>query len=121
MDEVKKIGEVTFEYSKGSQFQVYSATGVYGGWSPQGELVMSFFRETPALPQSQTYDIMSNGELAGNPSIEQKKDAIVREVFLGLAMNPTAVKNLAVWLNQTIQEYEARVQQMQQGAGQVSH
>ncbi len=112
--EKKKVGEVTFEYSKGSNFQVYAATGVFGGWSPQGELVMSFFQETPSLPESQTYDIMSNGELSGAPSMEQKKSAIMREVFLGISMNPTAVKNLAAWLNQTVEDYQNRMKKMQE-------
>ena len=98
--------QATFEYKISPNFTVYAATGAIGGLNAQGQLIINFFNERAAIPKHQTYDIDEKGALVTPPSEEEKKDSVIRDVFLAISLPPGVAKGLAQWLNDQADNFD---------------
>ncbi len=82
--------------------------GAQGGISPQGEIVINFYMERNALPNSQTYQIESDNiaskEIESEPS--DLKNSFVRIIENGVIMNYQSAKEIHKWLGKHIDELE---------------
>jgi hypothetical protein len=95
---------VKFRYIKSNYFRVVHADGVFGGFTPQGNIFFSVFSERAPLPDV-TFQAVEDGRL-GKELIEHRQggtDGVVRELEVGLTMNLTVAKSLADWLKERIE------------------
>jgi hypothetical protein len=101
--------ELKFKYIFDYGYNPVYANGAHGGVSPRGELVMNFYLERMALPESITHEINPNGtigkEVAAEP--DDLAHSMVRFVEAGVVMNYLNARELHLWLGERIKEMEA--------------
>jgi hypothetical protein len=85
---------------------VVHADGVFGGFSPQGNIFISFFSERPPMPDA-TFQAVEEGRL-GKELIEHRQgtDGVIRELEVGLTMSLSVTKSLVEWLKERIEVAE---------------
>ncbi len=100
--------KVPFDYIKGSDFRVIRADGVIGALTPNGHLHFALYSERLAIPRRVVHRLV-DGQL-GEPIAEESvsRNSVVRELHADVFMTPTAATELRDWLNERIQEFEAR-------------
>jgi len=101
--------ELKFKYIFDYGYNPVYVNGAHGGVSPRGELVMNFYLERMALPESITHEINPNGtigrEVAAEP--EDLGQSLVRVIKSGVVMNYQNARELHLWLGERIKEMEA--------------
>ena len=101
--------ELKFKYIFDYRYNPVYVNGAHGGVSPRGELVMNFYLERMALPESITHEINPNGtigkEVAAEP--EDLAQSMVRVIESGVVMNYQNARELHFWLGERIKEMEA--------------
>ena len=114
--------EIKFKYIFNYGYNPVYVNGAHGGISPRGELVMNFYLERMALPESMTHEINPNGtignEVASEP--DDLKNSLVRFIDTGVVMNYQSARDFHIWLGERLKELEAFEQAkagMQTGKG----
>lgn len=99
--------EVSFEYVKATDYRVHPVSGVLGGPTAQGDLVVNLFFERSPIPKKVTHDIDNMGNLIeSNPKIEIK-DSIIRDVICGLALKPEVARGIGNWLIEQVDRLDS--------------
>ena len=101
--------EIKFKYIFNYGYNPVYVNGAHGGVSPRGELVMNFYLERMALPESLTHEINPNGTIGGEVTSEPEdlKNSMVRFIETGVVMNYNGAKDLLLWLGERVKEMEA--------------
>lgn len=101
--------ELKFKYIFDYGYNPVYANGAHGGVSPRGELVMNFYMERMALPESITHEINPNGTIGSETAAEPADLAhsMVRFIEAGVVMNYQNARELHLWLGERIKEMEA--------------
>ncbi len=101
--------EIKFKYIFNYGYNPVYVNGAHGGISPRGELVMNFYLERMALPESITHEINPNGtignEVASEP--DDLKNSLVRFIDTGVVMNYQSARDFHLWLGERLKELEA--------------
>ncbi len=101
--------ELKFKYIFNYGYNPTYVNGAHGGISPRGELVVNFYLERMALPESITHEINPNGtignEVASEP--EDLKNSLVRFIETGVVLNYQGARDLLMWLGDRVKEMEA--------------
>ncbi len=83
--------------------------GAHGGINPLGEIIVHFFLERNALPNSETFKVSENGQLgaeAVKSEPEDLKNSFVRYVQTGIVLNYQTAKEIHRWLDGHIKKLE---------------
>lgn len=111
--------EINFHYVFPEDYNPVYCTGAYGGISPQGDIVANFYLERMPIPKSITHELNDDGSLGEivqtDPSDLRKK--VVRYVSAGIILNEANARSICDWLNQQLDELEARRQVLQASVG----
>ena len=101
--------ELKFKYIFDYGYNPVYANGAHGGVSPRGELVMNFYLERMALPESITHEINPNGTIGSETAAEPDDLAhsMVRFIEAGVVMNYQNARELQLWLGERVKEMEA--------------
>jgi hypothetical protein len=101
--------ELKFKYIFNYGYNPVYANGAHGGVSPRGEIVMNFYLERMALPESITHEINPNGTIGNEVSAEPAdlKNSLVRFIEAGVVMNYQNAKDFHLWLGERVKEMEA--------------
>lgn len=101
--------ELKFKYIFDYGYNPVYANGAHGGVSPRGELVMNFYLERMALPESITHEINPNGTIGSETAAEPDDLAhsMVRFIEAGVVMNYQNARELHLWLGERIKEMES--------------
>ena len=101
--------ELKFKYIFDYGYNPVYVNGAHGGVSPRGELIMNFYLERMALPESITHEINPNGTIGNEVSAEPDdlKNSLVRFIETGVVMSYHNAKELHLWLGDRIKELEA--------------
>lgn len=99
--------ELTFHYLKGPDFRTIHVDGAIGGLTPNGFLHIAFYAERAAIPQSTTLKVNPDGSL-GDELAREGKDGVVRQMETDIIVNENTARNIKVWLDQKLEEFELR-------------
>ena len=101
--------ELKFKYIFDYGYNPVYVNGAHGGVSPRGELVMNFYLERMALPESITHEINPNGTIGSETAAEPDDLAhsMVRFIEAGVVMNYQNARELHLWLGERVKEMEA--------------
>ncbi len=101
--------EIKFKYIFNYGYNPVYVNGAHGGISPRGELVMNFYLERMALPESITHEINPNGTIGSEVTSEPDdlKNSLVRFIDTGVVMNYQSARDFHTWLGERIKELEA--------------
>lgn len=105
----KKPKEDTFKvkYIFKDDYNPKFINGAYGGISPRGEIVVNFYLERIAIPNSQTFKIVDGKreeQIDSEPKDHSK--SIVRFVENGIILDYNNAKEIHRWLGEHIKKLE---------------
>ena len=100
---------LTFHYLKGPDFRTIHVDGAIGGLTPSGHLHIAFYCERAPIPQIVTQKINADGSL-GDVLKQTVKEGVVRQMETDIIVNEDTAKNIKVWLDQKLEEFETRRQ-----------
>jgi len=95
MNGLKKL---KFVYKETQSYRQIAATGVVGGPVPTGDILCNFFLEHRAIPDSIDISFEKPEEPIEVPFYPQGKDAYIRELQVGIILNPKVAKSVGEWL-----------------------
>jgi hypothetical protein len=101
--------ELKFKYIFDYGYNPVYVNGAHGGVSPRGELVMNFYLERMALPESISHEINPNGTIGKETAAEPDDlaQSMVRFIESGVVMNYQNARELHLWLGERLKEMEA--------------
>lgn len=101
--------EITFKYIFNYSYNPTYVNGAQGGLSPRGEIVVHFYHERPALPDSITHEITPQGGIGPETTVEPTDLAqtMVRFIDTGVVMNYENARMFHSWLGERLKEMEA--------------
>lgn len=105
---------ISIQYAEAPGYRKIAATGVWGGPTPSGDLLCNFFIESGAPPKSLIIDIGSKGEPIEKPLFEEGK-IFIRELQVGILLNPGVAKAVGEWLIKRADELFARTSILSKG------
>lgn len=109
MDEknLKSPDHITFEYTYSPDHRTIYANGAFGGPTGKGDIRISFFIETPKVPNSETYNLNDKGL---GEKVDQKSDSIypirTREFQTSILLSIDSAETIAKWLTDQINKWK---------------
>ena len=99
--------KLRFKYVFSDGYNPSYANGAYGGVSGNGDIVMHFYSERPALPRETEVEFLDDGtsRIIEDPS---NMPTIIRYIVSGITMNLESAKQLNSWLSGLIETAESR-------------
>jgi hypothetical protein len=99
--------EIRFDYLKSSLFRVVHADGAFGGPTPRGGVHIAFWNERAPIPNQVVHLVTPDGKLGEEDRAKRvTRDAIIREVEVGVTMSLPAAKSFLAWLQDKIKVAE---------------
>ena len=88
------------KYIFANDYNPVCVNGAYGGVNPHGEIVVNFYFERAALPNSQTFELVDNQlkEVEAERDPQDLADAFVRVVNTGIILDYKNAKIIHEWL-----------------------
>ncbi len=104
---------VKFDYIKSNFFRVVHADGVMSSMTPRGQLHLSIWTERNPIPRQVVHAVDEENFLG--PEISRiSRDAVIREVEVGVTLDISMAKALVNALNQVIQTVDSAPQNFQE-------
>ncbi len=97
-------GKVRFRYTFDNNFNTAPADGVFGGFTPHGDIIMNFFFERKAVPEFEEYTASEEGKLTGLASIGlgENPASYERVLTAGVVMGTDTAAVIRDWLDALI-------------------
>jgi len=101
---------VRFKYVFAEDYNPIYANGAWGGINPDGEIVINFYLQRLALPDSVTHSVGPEGRVGAQmkQEPESQKHTFVRYVTNGVVLDLKHAKTIRDWLDKHIADAEAR-------------
>jgi hypothetical protein len=101
--------KIKCKYIFADDYNPVCVNGAFGGVNPQGEIVINFYFERAALPNSQTYEIVSKKlkEIESEREPRDLSDSFVRVVNTGIILDYRHAKIIYEWLGENIKKLES--------------
>ena len=89
--------EVNVVFTKADDYKLVPVAGVFGGLSPQGDVIADFFVDKVELPDSVMLKVK---EEAGQPEEVGRMGGknITREMQVGIVLRPDVAYSIGAWL-----------------------
>jgi len=95
MKDAKK-NSIQIKFDKSKNYNMYAATGAWGGVGPQGEIICHFFVEHQKIPEDLEIEIEENS--GKSKEIRKEANKLVRDIQCTIVMRPDIAKSIAEWL-----------------------
>ncbi len=103
-------GRITYRYVQAAGYRRIPASGVWGGITPDGNIIANFFVDAPEIPLSITHELRAGGVLGEEISRDyQQPDSpsIERSLEVGVVMSAERARSVGQWLLSKAEELEA--------------
>lgn len=107
MEKNKKGQKIKYKYIFSKDYNPIYVNGAYGGVTPKGEIMASFYLERFGIPFSHTYMVDEEGKLGERPIQTNPDDlekSLVRFVQSGIVLNYRDARIIHKWLGEKIVE-----------------
>lgn len=90
------------EFIKSTQYKLFSATGLWGGVTPQGRVSVDFFVERGVTPEVLEVEVSDEGEVKETVREPSETDFTMlhRELQAGVVLAPEDAFSMGAWLMQ---------------------
>ena len=107
---------VKFDYIKGNFFRVVHADGIFGGVTPSLDIHMDVWSQRSPIPKQVVHEVKPD-KTVGEEIVDERvvRDAIVREVEVGVVFNFAMAKLMVDWLNDKISFIEEHLVEQKDG------
>ena len=103
MAKKKEENNIKAKYKFPDNYNPLFINGLYGGWQPNGEMVIHFYQERWSIPNSHTLD--ENGiPLKGATDPVDLNNIVIRYVQSGITLNKGTAVSLRNWLNKFLDD-----------------
>lgn len=109
VDKPKK-GEIEFVFKYDPDYRICAANGVWGMWTPRGDLKLDFFVESGTVPQVVKHEIDENG--LGHEIIRIPTGQMTRTIQTSVLFSVKNAENLVKFLNKKIEQYHKSYNEM---------
>ncbi|RLC11949.1 MAG: hypothetical protein DRI24_18040 [Deltaproteobacteria bacterium] len=95
--EIKKAPAVKIKFEKSPDHKIHPVSGIWGGATPQGDILCHFFVEHQELPEilELEFDVKSGKTVETG----QKEEKIyLREILTSLVIRPDIAMSIGTWL-----------------------
>lgn len=99
---------VDFIYQLASDYKIYAISGLHGTITPSGDLVINCYKERHPLPDSESFEVLKDGQLKFLKRSQSSTNTIIRDIPFALSINPMQARAFANWLNAKADEFEKR-------------
>lgn len=99
--------KIVVEYKESPDYRVIPANGAWGGLTPRGQVMMALYVEHANTPRSVTHDVQE-GKLGPEISRETSSGTFIRQLQVGIMMDPDTAESVAKWLLGKVEEYNKR-------------
>lgn len=103
--------KLSFHYVKSNDYREFSCHGVLGGYTPQGNMWITFYAERPAIPRTIEYEVpvdASGGftfdEASATPANLDTRGGLIRHVEACTYLDLDTAERLHLWLGSQIEE-----------------
>ena len=97
--------EVVYKYIIPEDYEPEYINGIYGGLSPNGELVLNFFMDRFPIPLEARHAINEIGQVDNKTIQENNEDIKIRRVIKqGVMMSPNTAVSIYHWLKERLIE-----------------
>jgi hypothetical protein len=90
------MAQINVRFDEGPDHRTHHASGVWGGITPQGEIVATFFFEQQAYPQGLVMQLDDQGRPTETERLGGGE--LVRELLTTVVMSPTVAHSVGQWL-----------------------
>jgi len=90
------MAQINVRFKEGPDHRTHHASGVWGGITPQGEVVATFFFEQQAYPQGLVVQLDDQGHPAETERLGGGE--VVRELLSTVVMSPSVAHSVGQWL-----------------------
>lgn len=100
--------EINFKYVFNYGYNPSYVNGAQGGFSPRGEMVINFFLERQALPDTITHEITAEGAIGRQTGCEPENldSSLVRFIDTGVVMSYENARVFHAWLGDKLSELD---------------
>ena len=108
----KERERIYFDYIKSNYFRTVYVNGIFGGLSPQGDVInMSVYTERWPLPKQVVHKLENS--LCKDEIREERitRNAIVREIDVNLVITIEQAISMKEWLEEKISEHKKETQE----------
>lgn len=91
-------------FSRSRDYRTVSATGIYGGPTPSGEILCNFFIEHVIFPDELEITLAPTGEKESEKQLFREGKSFIREIQIGVMMSPHVAKSIGEWMIQRAEE-----------------
>jgi len=102
--------KITFKYIFPDDYNPLYVNGAIGGLTPTGEIIINFYHERIALPNSQTFRLNQEGGIINEVVSSDPADhsqSLVRFIQSGVTFDVDKAKIIYQWLGEQIETAEA--------------
>jgi hypothetical protein len=99
--------KVSFEYIKATDYRVLPVSGVIGGPTAQGDIVVNLYFERGPIPKKVIQGIDDTGNLIESNAKIEIKDSVIRDVIYGLALKPEVARSIGNWLVEQVDQLDS--------------
>ena len=89
--------KIKYTYKKAEDYKQYFVNGVYGGRTPQGEVLCNFYFEHSILPDEEEV-VFRNGQPV-QENLDLSNIKFQRDFKVSVLMSPQQAKNIGDWLS----------------------
>lgn len=97
--------KVNVVYQKEPESEPLYINGAYGGFTPQGELLIQFYLEKFSMHEKAELYVSKDGSIL-EESLDDESSYVIRRVQTSVILNPSFLKVFHEWLGEKIEEYE---------------
>lgn len=108
--EIKQAPAVKIKFTKSPDHTTHPVSGIWGGATPQGDILCHFFVEQLELPEVVELEFdVDSGKSVEKKKIEEK--VYLREILTSLVIRPDIAKSIGTWLIRKAEAIEKSRQQ----------
>jgi len=100
--------EIKIFFRRAAEFKMIPVSGVWGGLTPQGNVYCDFFFEKAEIPENVVVQVGEGGTPAKEVGRNPQNQMFVREVVVGLSMQPEIARSIGQWLIEKADEFQKR-------------
>ena len=114
--------EINIKVIEARDYKKLGATGVVGGFTPNGHLMCNFFIESVELPAELKHIVAEDGNLVPAQANQEPTNihTLVRELQVGLLLSPQLVHSIAEWFvaqSTALRKIQAEQESAEKGIG----
>ncbi len=101
-----QIKEAVIYYQVPLDHRILPVNGCYGGLGPRGELIINFFEETFPLPKTVTHEVIADGTLGKQKTVEIEGGNLVRHVQASIAVSIEHAESIGKWMLKNVEDFK---------------